>query len=107
MMTPMAAVPALLGLALLVFSGTRAVRAQSAETAPPDPVVLGIGAVAVALFAAVIGLSVFAKLLIVFGAVPREPQNGLHAIVHAVANVVGGLARPKPRRRPGSRIDER
>jgi hypothetical protein len=105
----MAVRPAPLCSALLMLARATAVRAETPETDPVDPVTLGtsIGTVALILFAAVIGLSVLAKLLIVFGAVPREPESGFHAMVHALANVVGGLTRPKPRRRPGNRIDQR
>jgi len=66
-----------------------------------------IGMVAVVLLAVLIGLSVVAKLLIVFRIVPRQAENGFHALVHGAANVVGGLTRPKPRQRPGSRDDDR
>ena len=45
--------------------------------------------------------------LIVFGVVPRRPENGFHALVHGAANFVGGLTRAKPRRREGSRFDDR
>jgi len=102
----MAVGPAPLCSTLVMLVGVTTVRA---ETTAADPVTLGsgIGTVALILFAAVIGLSVLAKLLIVFGAVPREPASGLHALVHAVANIVGGLTRPKPRRRPRGRIDQR
>ena len=59
------------------------------------------------LLAVLIGLSVVAKLLIVFGIVPRQAENGFHALVHGAANVVGGLTRPKPRQRPGIRDEDR
>lgn len=83
-------------------------RAQGA-TSSIDPVSTGIGfgMAVVILLAVLIGLSVVAKLLIVFGAVPRQPENGFHALIHAAANFVGGLTRPKPRRREGSRLDDR
>jgi len=64
---------------------------------------LTIGAVLVALFAALISVSVVAKLLIVFGVVPRRPENAFHALVHAAANFVGALTRPKPRLRDDGR----
>jgi hypothetical protein len=61
----------------------------------------------VVLLAALIGLSVIAKLLIVFGVVPRRAENGFHALVHGAANFVGGLTRPKPRRPTRGRFDDR
>lgn len=101
--------PTFICSALLILAGATALRAETPETGAVDPFTLGtgIGTAALILFAAVIGLSVVAKLLIVFGAVPRQPQSGPHAMVHALANIVGGLTRPKPRRRPGSRSDGR
>jgi hypothetical protein len=79
------------------------------ETPGPDPVSLGTqaGMAIVILLAVLIGLSVLAKLLIVFGVVPRRPESGFHALVHAAANFVGGLTRPKPRRRLGARFEHR
>lgn len=83
----------------------------AAEDAPPasDPVStsLGVGMAVVVLLAVLIGFSVVAKLLIVFGFVPRRPQSGFDALVHGMANFVGGLTRPKPRRPGGSSLDER
>jgi hypothetical protein len=43
----------------------------------------------------------------VFGLVPRQAENGFHALVHGAANVVGGLTRQRPRRRTGGRDDDR
>ena len=64
----------------------------------------GIGMAIFILLAVLIGLSVVAKLLIVFGIVPRQAENGFHALVHGAANVVGGLTRPAGRAgRPGTR----
>lgn len=79
------------------------------ESPGPDPVSPGIrvGMAIVILLAVLIGLSVLAKLLIVFGVVPRRPESSFHALVHAAANFVGGLTRPKPRRRLGARFDNR
>lgn len=80
--------------------------AQEAQS-PSDAVSIGTG-IGMALFillAVLIGLSVVAKLLIVFGIVPRRAENGFHLLVHGAANVVGGLTRAKPRRRPGGRFD--
>lgn len=82
-----------------------------AQDAPStlDPVTMGtrVGMAVVILLAVLIGLSVVAKLLIVFGIVPRRPDSGFHALVHGAANFVGGLTRPKPRRRHGTRFDDR
>ena len=84
--------------------------AMAQETpARPDPAWTGtgIGMAIFILLAVLIGLSVVAKLLIVFGIVPRQAENGFHALVHGAANVVGGLTRPKPRQRPGIRDEDR
>jgi hypothetical protein len=96
----------LVGLFLLVAALMLPAAAQDAPP-PSDPVSIGTG-IGMALFillAILIGLSVVAKLLIVFGIVPRQAENGFHVLVHGAANVVGGLTRTKPRRRPGSRFD--
>ena len=84
------------------------VRAEEAP-AQVDPLSMGtgIGMAIVILLAVLIGLSVVAKLLIVFGIVPRHADNAFHALVHGAANFVGGLTRQKPRRREGSRFDDR
>ncbi len=60
-----------------------------------------VGTALFVLLAVVIGVSVVSKLLIYFHIVPRQPENGLHSLVHGAANVVGGLTRQRPRRRPG------
>jgi hypothetical protein len=91
-----------------LFALTQAPPAAAQEASPAsDPVSIGAG-IGMALFillAVLIGLSVVAKLLIVFGIVPRQAENGLHLLVHGAANVVGGLARPKPRGPPRRRFD--
>lgn len=95
------------GLAALVTIAALPVAAQ--DTAPAgDPVSLGLGlgTALVVLLAALIGASVVAKLLIVFGVVPRRPTTGPHAFVHALANFVGGLTRARPRRRGTSGSDD-
>ena len=98
-------------LVLLAFAGISPVGPAGAEEPPlaADPVSTGIGfgTAIVILLAVLIGLSVVAKLLIVFGVVPRQPENGFHSLVHGAANFVGGLTRQKPRRREGSRFDDR
>ncbi|HET7718234.1 MAG TPA: hypothetical protein VFK86_21615 [Bauldia sp.] len=74
----------------------------AAQDAPPVDTIstgIGIGTAIFILLAVLIGLSVVAKLLIVFGVVPRQAENGFHVIVHGAANFVGGLTRPGPRRR--------
>jgi hypothetical protein len=68
---------------------------------------IGVGTALLILLAVLIGLSVLAKLLIVFGVVPREPANAGHAAIHAMANFVGSLTRAKPRRRENVPHDER
>jgi hypothetical protein len=93
----------------VLFSAAALVLPAAAQDAPPpsDSVSIGtgIGMVLFILLAVLIGLSVVAKLLIVFRVVPRQAENGFHLLVHGAANVVGGLTRTKPRRRPGSRFD--
>jgi hypothetical protein len=106
----MAAMRARLAMIACCFAGSVVVPAR-AEEAPPaaDPVSMGIGfgMAVVILLAVLIGLSVVAKLLIVFGVVPRRAESGFHLLVHGAANFVGGLTRPKPRRREGTRFDDR
>jgi hypothetical protein len=68
---------------------------------------IGVGTALLILLAVLIGLSVVAKLLIVFGVVPRQPENVGHAAIHAMANFVGSLTRAKPRRRENFPHDER
>jgi hypothetical protein len=68
---------------------------------------IGVGTALLILLAVLIGLSVVAKLLIVFGVVPREPANAGHAAIHAMANFVGSLTRARPRRRENFPHDER
>jgi hypothetical protein len=96
---------------IVVLSIIFAIGPAGAEEAPSamDPVSTGIGfgMAIVILLAVLIGLSVVAKLLIVFGIVPRRPDNGFHVLVHGAANFVGGLTRPKPRTRQGNRFDDR
>ncbi len=96
---------------IAVLAGVGAVGPARAEEAPAvlDPVSTGIGfgMAFVILLAVLIGLSVVAKLLIVFGVVPKRADNGFHMLVHGAANFVGGLTRPKPRRREGTRFDDR
>lgn len=100
-----------LPLVVTSLAGTLGVGSARAQEAPSamDPVSTGIGfgMAVVILLAVLIGLSVVAKLLIVFGVVPRQAENGFHVLVHGAANFVGGLTRPKPRRRGGTRFDGR
>jgi hypothetical protein len=95
---------------IAAFEGILAIGPARAEDAPSilDPVSMGVGfgMAIVILLAVLIGLSVVSKLLIVFGIVPRRAESGFHALVHGAANFVGGLTRPKPRRRPGTRLDD-
>ena len=95
--------------AALVATAFSLSAAAQGTPAPVDPawIVSGIGMAVVILLAVLIGLSVVAKLLIVFGIVPRQAENGFHALVHGAANVVGGLTRQRPRRRTGGRDDDR
>lgn len=95
------------GLAALAMAAALPAKAQ--DTAPAGDAVslgLGLGTALVILLAALIAASVVAKLLIVFGVVPRQPATGVHAFVHALANFVGGLTRAKPRRRGSSGGDD-
>jgi hypothetical protein len=100
-----------LPLIVLGFAGVSGAGPVGAQepSAPVDPVSTGIGfgMALVILLAVLIGLSVVAKLLIVFGVVPRRADNAFHVLVHGAANFVGGLTRPKPRRRQGSRSEDR
>ena len=95
--------PTALALAMLA-----AVPARAAEAAPAHGA-LGLGIQLATgfliLLAALIALSVVAKLLIVFGIVPRQPATATQALVHTLANFVGGLTRPRPRGDP--RRDDR
>ena len=59
-----------------------------------------VGMAVLIVFAALIGLSVVSKLLIVFGIVPKEPTTPIHFLTHALANFVGGL---RVMRRSGER----
>lgn len=104
----MASVRTMLPSFAATCSVAAAARAEEAAT-PPGTLGLGIefGTGLVVLLAVLIGASVVAKLLIVFGAVPRQPESGFHALVHGMANFVGGLTRPRPRRRDATRRDDR
>jgi hypothetical protein len=53
---------------------------------------LMIGKGVVAAFAVLIAASVVAKMLIIAGAIPKTPATGMQRMIHALANVVGGLA---------------
>jgi hypothetical protein len=93
------------------FAGIAAIGPVRAEVtlSAMDPVSTGIGfgMAVVILLAVLIGLSVVAKLLIVFGVVPRRAESTFHILVHGAANFVGGLTRPKPRRRRETGFDDR
>ena len=93
------------------FAGIAAIGPVRAEVTPSamDLVSTGIGfgMAVVILLAVLIGLSVVAKLLIVFGVVPRRAESTFHILVHGAANFVGGLTRPKPRRHRGTGFDDR
>ena len=90
--------------ALTAIAAVPAVAQDAVPAGDPVSLGLGLGTALVVLLAALIAASVVAKLLIVFGVVPRQPATGVHAFVHTLANFVGGLTRAKPRRRgsPGS-----
>jgi hypothetical protein len=107
----MAAMSTRLPVIVLGFAGVLQTGPAGAQDTPSpvDPLSLGtgIGMAIFILLAVLIGLSVVAKLLIVFGIVPRQAENAFHTLVHGAANFVGGLTRPKPRRREGSRLDDR
>ncbi len=93
---------------LAALAGVPAAWAQDAEDASGAfGLGIGVGTALLVLLAVLIGLSVVAKLLIVFGVVPRQPANAGHAAIHAMANFVGSLTRPKPRRRENLPHDER
>lgn len=94
---------------VLGFTGAAQAGRAGAQASPAsaDAVTMGtgIGMAIFILLAVLIGLSVVAKLLIVFGIVPRQAENGFHVLVHGAANFVGGLTRARPRRR--GRFDQR
>ena len=91
------------GLAALATLGAAIPAAADQPALAGDPLGLGlgVGTALVILLGVLIAGSVVAKLLIVFDVVPRRPETGLHALVHAMANFVGGLMRPRPRRNRG------
>lgn len=107
----MAAMPSRLPVIVVSFATAVTGAPAAAQDAPAqvDPLSMGtgIGMAIVILLAVLIGLSVVAKLLIVFGVVPRQAGNMFHVLVYGAANFVGGLTRPKPRRRQDSRFDDR
>ena len=104
----MSSVHRALAACVAILAGAPIARAAEAA-ASPGTLGLGLqlGAALVILLAVLIALSVAAKLLIVFGVVPRQPESGFHALVHAMANFVGGLTRPRQRRRETMRRDGR
>ena len=65
--------------------------AQQADAV--DPLTLGtaIGKAILIVLAVLAVLSVVAKLSIIFGVVPREPENRFQALVHGAVNFVGRL----------------
>ena len=93
--------------ALATLAAVPAAAEEPVAAGDPIGLGLGLGTALVVLLAALIAASVVAKLLIVFGVVPRQPATGVHAFVHALANFVGGLTRAKPRRRGTSGSDDR
>ncbi len=104
-MTPTRAVPA---ASIAMLAAIPAARAEETAGAPGTlGLGLQLGTALVVLLAVLIGVSVVAKLLIVFGVVPRQPETGFHAMVHAMANFVGGLTSPRQRRRETVRRDDR
>jgi hypothetical protein len=65
--------------------------AQEADTVDPLTLVTPIGKAILIVLAVLALLSVVAKLSIIFGVVPREPDNRFQALVHSAANFVGRL----------------
>lgn len=65
--------------------------AQSAPGPEPLVVATAIAKAVLILLAALIALSVVAKLSIVFGLIPRTPETAFQALVHRAANFVGRL----------------
>jgi hypothetical protein len=101
-------IPAALVAMLAALAGAGPAWAQDGEEpAGAFGLGLGVGTALLILLAVLIGLSVVAKLLIVFGIVPRQPENAGHAAIHAMANFVGSLTRARPRRRENFPHDER
>jgi hypothetical protein len=84
--------------ALATFAAAPAAAEEPAPAGDALVLGLGVGTAVVILLALLIAASVVAKLLIVFGVVPRRPQSGRDALVHALANFVGGLTRVRSRR---------
>lgn len=93
--------------ALATLAAVPAAADEPAAGGGPIALGIGVGTGLVVLLAALIAVSVVAKLLIVFGAVPRQPVTGWHSLVHGLANVVGGLVRPRPRRGRDAGADDR
>ena len=88
-------------------AATAARAAEASDPAGSLGLGLQFGTALVILLAVLIAVSVAAKLLIVFGAVPRRPETGFHALVHAMANFVGSLTKPRQRRRDTVGRDDR
>jgi hypothetical protein len=93
---------------LAAFAPPGAAIAQDSAAVGPFSLGTAIGEAILILLAVLAGLSVVAKLSIIFGVVPREPQNRFQALVHGAANFVGRLrpARSIRDQRRDSRITD-
>lgn len=74
--------------------------AQASGSVSPLSLGTAIGKALFILLALLVGLSVLAKLSIVFGFVPREPNTPFQTLVHRAANFVGRI-------RPSRSISDR
>lgn len=78
-------------IGLLTALATPSAAWAQAPGAEPLVIATAIAKAVLILLGALIGLSVVAKLSIVFGIVPREPATAFHTLVHRAANFVGRL----------------
>jgi len=90
----------LLLVAILTSAKAGVALAQAEEAPPVETVSFGqtFGMLLFLLVAALIVLSLAAKILIVTGVVPMRPETTLHKIVHGLARVVGKVERNEVRR---------
>jgi uncharacterized membrane protein YgcG len=74
--------------------------AQEEAASPVETVSVGqtLGMLLFLLVAALIVLSVAAKVLIAIGVVPMRPETRLHRIIHSLARVVGTIQTKKARK---------
>ena len=90
----------LLLVAILTSAKAGVALAQVDAALPVETVSFGqaVGMLLFLLVAALIVLSVVAKILIAMGVVPMRPETTLHKIVHGLACVVGKVERKEVRK---------